>query len=166
MADIRREHPAPRAILVVSAHWYTNLTAVTAMARPRTIQDFYGFPDELFAVEYPAPGAPAFAEQLAEIAKPTMVGLDTDVWGLDHGTWSLLIHVFPEPTSRSSSCRSMRRSRSTTTSSWAPSWRRCATEGCSSSAVATRSTTFGASTGHNRRPGSSGRGASTTPPGI
>jgi hypothetical protein len=51
------------------------------MARPRTIQDFYGFPDELFAVEYPAPGAPAFAEQVAEIAKPTMVGFDTDVWG-------------------------------------------------------------------------------------
>jgi 4,5-DOPA dioxygenase extradiol len=73
--------PRPRAILVVSAHWYTNLTAVTAMARPRTIQDFYGFPDELFAVEYPAPGAPAFAEQVAEIAKPTMVGFDTDVWG-------------------------------------------------------------------------------------
>jgi len=88
--------PRPRAILSVSAHWYIQATAVTAMAHPRTIHDFYGFPAELYDIEYPAPGDPALAEQVAELAGSGDVLLDQDSWGLDHGTWSVLLHAFPE----------------------------------------------------------------------
>ncbi len=87
--------PRPRAVLCVSAHWYVRSTMVTAMASPRTIHDFGGFPDELFGVQYPAPGSPAVAAEVQRLLAPVTVGLD-EAWGLDHGTWSVLVHMFPD----------------------------------------------------------------------
>ena len=87
--------PRPRAILSISAHWYLPGTSVTAMPAPRTIHDFGGFPRELYRVEYPAPGDPALASRVQSLLAPTPVDLD-EHWGLDHGTWSVLRHVFPE----------------------------------------------------------------------
>ncbi len=86
--------PRPRAILSVSAHWYVPFTAVTVAQTPRTIHDFGGFPRELYAVRYPAPGDPALARRVQSLLAPLDVEAD-ERWGLDHGTWSVLRHVFP-----------------------------------------------------------------------
>ncbi|HJW55227.1 MAG TPA: 4,5-DOPA dioxygenase extradiol [Burkholderiaceae bacterium] len=88
--------PTPRAVLAISAHWFINGSAVTAMQQPRVIHDFYGFPKELFEFNYPAPGAPDVAAEIAALVRPEFVALDRDSWGLDHGTWSVLSHVFPK----------------------------------------------------------------------
>jgi 4,5-DOPA dioxygenase extradiol len=94
--DLAASLPRPRAILAISAHWETRVTAVTAMERPRTIHDFgASFPKALFDMDYPAPGDPALARRVAELLAPTPVALDTAQWGLDHGTWSVLVHAFP-----------------------------------------------------------------------
>ncbi len=87
--------PRPRAVLSVSAHWYVPALAVTAMAQPRTIHDFGGFPPELYAMRYPAPGDAALAQRVRQLLSPLPVNLDQS-WGLDHGTWSVLCHMYPD----------------------------------------------------------------------
>ena len=86
--------PRPRAVLSISAHWYVGETAVTAMAAPRTIHDFGGFPRELYEVRYPAAGDPSLARRVQELLAPLAVS-PNESWGLDHGTWAVLRHVFP-----------------------------------------------------------------------
>ena len=87
--------PPVKAILCISAHWETEGTQVTAMEKPKTIYDFYGFPPELYARTYPAPGSPELAQRVLDLVKPIAVGLDR-TWGLDHGTWSVLTRLFPK----------------------------------------------------------------------
>ena len=92
-----KEIPTPKAVLVVSAHWFTKGTSITAMDFPKTIHDFGGFPDALFQVQYPAPGNAALAKETASLIQSTHVELDHD-WGLDHGTWTVIRHMYPEAT--------------------------------------------------------------------
>ncbi len=93
--EIGKNIDLPCAVLVVSAHWLTKGTHVTAMTEPKTIHDFGGFPQELFDVQYPAPGSPFLAEETSRLITSTNVGLDHD-WGLDHGTWTVVRHMFPD----------------------------------------------------------------------
>lgn len=86
--------PTPSAVLCISAHWFTAGTHITAMEKPPTIHDFYGFPKALFDVQYPAPGSPALARETASLVRKTEVGLDHE-WGLDHGTWTIIRHMYP-----------------------------------------------------------------------
>ncbi len=90
-----KEIPKPKAVLCVSAHWLTHGTFITAMEQPKTIHDFGGFPQELFKVQYPAPGNPQLAKETASLIRKTNVGLDHD-WGLDHGTWTVVKHMYPK----------------------------------------------------------------------
>ena len=94
-AAIGTEIPRPKAILAISAHWYVPGTAVTAMPAPRTIHDFGGFPPELYQIQYPAPGDPDLATRVQSLLSAILVEQD-EQWGLDHGTWSVLCHLFPK----------------------------------------------------------------------
>ena len=94
-AQLAREIPTPKAVLVISAHWLSKGTRITAMDFPPTIHDFGGFPDELFKVQYPSPGDKNLAINIAGMMKPNSVALDHD-WGLDHGTWTVVRHMYPE----------------------------------------------------------------------
>ncbi len=93
--EMGKSLPRPKAILAVSAHWETVGTKVTAVEKPRTIYDFYGFPKELYDVTYPAPGSPALVDTVRKVIKKTEVQPDS-TWGLDHGTWSVLNKMFPQ----------------------------------------------------------------------
>lgn len=90
-----KEIPKPKAVLVISAHWLTKGTHITAMEHPKTIHDFGGFPQALFDVQYPDPGNPSLAKATSKLVTSTTVGLDHD-WGLDHGTWSVVKHMYPD----------------------------------------------------------------------
>jgi 4,5-DOPA dioxygenase extradiol len=93
--QLAKEIPVPRAVLVISAHWLTKGTKITAMDFPKTIHDFGGFPQALFDVQYPAPGDPLLAKQTAALVASAQIDLDHD-WGLDHGTWTIVRHMYPE----------------------------------------------------------------------
>ena len=97
LKELSRSLPKPKAIMVVSAHWLTEGTYVTCMDKPRTIHDFYGFPEELYEIKYPSPGAPSYAKSVIESAKTVKVECDTN-WGLDHASWAVLTHMYPELT--------------------------------------------------------------------
>jgi 4,5-DOPA dioxygenase extradiol len=94
LAQLGTQLPRPRSVLCISAHWMTNGTWVTHMGSPRTIHDFYGFPQELFDVQYPAPGDPGIAERICRLPADPAIQAD-ETWGLDHGAWTVLRHMYP-----------------------------------------------------------------------
>lgn len=96
MNQLGQSLPQPRAILMVSAHWMTRGTWVTHMAHPKTIHDFHGFPQPLFDMKYPAPGSPDVADQIRQLVTTPKIHADDSEWGLDHGTWSVLKHMYPQ----------------------------------------------------------------------
>lgn len=95
LAELSRTLPRPRAIMVISAHWLTDGTYVTCISRPRTIHDFYGFPDELYLINYPSPGAPDYAKSVTESVSKVKIKCNYE-WGLDHASWAVLKHMYPE----------------------------------------------------------------------
>lgn len=95
LAKIGKTIPKPKAILVISAHWITQGTWITEMENPKTIHDFYGFPQDLYNIQYPAPGSPEISKHIRNILSDLNIQADFN-WGLDHGTWSILKHMFPE----------------------------------------------------------------------
>lgn len=96
LSSLGKELETPKAILCISAHWLTKGTFITSTANPKMIYDMYGFPEPLYQVKYPAPGNPELAEKIAQTIKYTDIKLDQGQWGLDHGTWSLLVHLYPQ----------------------------------------------------------------------
>jgi len=94
LTQLGKTLPQPNAIMVISAHWLTNGTAVTCVDQPRTIHDFYGFPDELYSLQYPSPGASEQARLVTQLVKRVKVTCSTE-WGLDHGSWAVLKHIYP-----------------------------------------------------------------------
>jgi 4,5-DOPA dioxygenase extradiol len=96
LGELGREITRPKAILCVSAHWMTEGSWVTRMPKPKTIHDFYGFPKELFDVQYPAPGSPEYADLIVSEVKDPKLYAENETWGLDHGTWSVLKHMYPK----------------------------------------------------------------------
>lgn len=96
LADLGKKIKTPTAILCISAHWLTHGTWITNMRNPKTIHDFYGFPQELFEVSYPAPGSPEAANLVCTEIKNPIIQKDNQDWGIDHGTWSMLLHMYPQ----------------------------------------------------------------------
>jgi len=96
LSFLGKKIPQPKAILMVSAHWMTDGTFITSMEKPKTIHDFYGFPKALFEIQYPAPGNPKLASEVQKEIPHPKISLDPDEWGLDHGTWSVLRHMYPK----------------------------------------------------------------------